>query len=204
VRLSAPVILLVASISLTGCGSSSGSSSKAEFIAKADALCEASKAKQEPLRGNLEATARKARREQEGGGEVSEQTRVELAQTLRRIVTMAEASLSQVQGLGSPEADRDQLETIFQETESAFETSRAYSAALEDHEDAKAQAIAEEGKRPDARNRRLGQAVRLQGLRLPAVGTRLGNVGAFQSQVEGRCKYRTASGGDAGPRRRDR
>jgi hypothetical protein len=62
---------------------------------------------------------------------------------LGRIVAIAEASQSRVQALGVPEAGADQLEAIFQKTESAFESSLAYGAALEQHEDAAAQEIAE-------------------------------------------------------------
>lgn len=149
----------MALILFSGCGSSSsestgrgpdttasgdGSLTRAEFIAKADALCEASKAKQEPLREHLEEVARRARSEEQEGG-VADGTRRELAETLERIVTMAEASLSQVQALGPPKDEDARLEAIFQKTESAFESSRAYGAALEGHEDAKAQEIAEEG-----------------------------------------------------------
>jgi hypothetical protein len=116
--------------------------SKAEFIAKADALCEASKAKQEPLRQKLEEVTRKARAEEEGRG-LADGTRKELAQTLGRIVAMAEASQSQIKALGPPEANAARLGAIFRKFESAFGASLAYGAALEHHEDAKAQAIAE-------------------------------------------------------------
>lgn len=153
----APLIFAVALTVLAGCGSSSGDSryagdaatsgggslTKAEFVVKADALCEASKAKQEPLRKKLEEVAEKARGEERSNEGLTDGTRRELAQTLGRIVAMAEASQSQVQALGSPEADAGQLEAIFQKTESAFEASLAYGDALEHHEDAKAQAIAE-------------------------------------------------------------
>lgn len=152
-------ILVPSLVALAGCGSSSGTSSsvtetrasgeasptKAEFIAKADSLCEASKAKQTPLRQKLAALARKAREEEQSGNGISGGTRVELARTLGRIVATAEASLSQVQALGLPKADAGQLDAIFQKTESAFEASLAYGEALENHEDAKAQATAEKG-----------------------------------------------------------
>lgn len=156
-------ILVLAIVALGGCGSSSSTSSggstssadtavgeegsltKAEFIAKADALCEASKAKRDPLQAKVEELAQKARGEESATGTVSDGTREELAKTLDRIVAIAEASLSQVQGLGPPETDASQLEAIFQITESAFAQSRAYAEALEGHEDAKAQAIAEKG-----------------------------------------------------------
>jgi hypothetical protein len=144
-------------LGLAGCGSSSGDSSsvtaaatsgrgsltKAEFVVKADALCEASKTKQEPLRKKLEEVTQKARGEERGGGGITDGTRRDLAQTLGQIVALAETSQSQVEGLGLPKADVGQLEAIFQKTESAFEASLAYGAALEGHEDAKAQAIAE-------------------------------------------------------------
>ena len=125
------------SSSATDTATSGGVSlSKAEFIAKADALCEASKAKQAPLRKRVEAVARKAREEEEaGGGNVSDDTRRELAETLGQIVATAEAGLSKVQALGLPQADADRLDSIFQKTESAFESSLAYGAALEGHED---------------------------------------------------------------------
>jgi hypothetical protein len=145
---------------LAGCGSSSagnstsptdtttaveGSLTKAEFIARADVLCEDLKAKQEPLHQGLEEVARKARAEERSKAGISDGTRRELAQALGRIVAIGEAGLSQVQALGIPEAGAAQLEAIFQKTESAFETSLAYGAALENHEDANAQAIAETG-----------------------------------------------------------
>jgi hypothetical protein len=150
--------LVLVLIAVAGCGSSSSSSSatdtagsregsltKAEFIARADSFCEASKMKQEPLRRQLEKAARKAREEERDNGSASDAARGELAQTLGRIVTMAEAGLARVRALGPPDADADQLELIFQTTESAFRTSRAYGAALEGHEDARAEAIAERG-----------------------------------------------------------
>jgi hypothetical protein len=115
---------------------------KTEFVAKADALCEASRAKQEPLRRELEEVTLKARSEEQGTS-LTDGTRRELARMLGRIVAIAEASQSRVQALGVPEAGADQLEAIFQKTESAFESSLAYGAALEQHEDAAAQEIAE-------------------------------------------------------------
>jgi hypothetical protein len=165
VRRQTPLILtlVLAVVALGGCGSASSTSSggspssaetaasdggsltKAEFIAEADALCEASKAKQESLRTKIERLAQQARGEERSRGTVSDGTRRELAQTLELILASAEAGLSQVQGLGSPKADAGQLETIFQKTESAFAASRAYAAALEGHEDARAQAVAERG-----------------------------------------------------------
>jgi hypothetical protein len=117
---------------------------KAEFIAEADAICEASKAKQQPLRKNLEEVARKAREEEQGNG-ISDETRKGLGRTLGGIVAMAEASLSRIRALGLAKANAAQLEAIFEKTESAFGSSLAYGAALENHEDAKAQAIAEKG-----------------------------------------------------------
>lgn len=152
-----PLIFVVALVVFAGCGSSSGDSesgtntatsgegslSKAEFLAKADALCEASKAKQEPLRKKLEEVAEKARGEERSSEGLVDGTRKELAQTLGRIVALAETSQSQVQALGRPEGDAGQLEAIFAKTEAAFEASVAYGEALEHHEDAKAQAIAE-------------------------------------------------------------
>jgi hypothetical protein len=157
VRRLAPLIFAVAVVFFAGCGSSSESSSsasdaatsgegsltKAEFIVKADALCEDSKAKQNPLRKKLEEATRKARGEEQGNGGLTDGTRRELAQTLGQVVATAEASLSRVQALGSPKADAGQLEAIFQKIESAFAASLAYGAALENHEDAKAQEIAE-------------------------------------------------------------
>lgn len=157
-RLALPA--LVALAVLAGCGSSSesstptsegatsaeGSPSRAEFIARADALCAASKAKQAPLRRRVETEARRARAEEEaGGGEVSDATRRELALTLKRILAMAETGLSRVRSLEPPAADAEQLEPIFERTESAFDSSRAYGEALEGHEDARAQALAEKG-----------------------------------------------------------
>lgn len=106
-------------------------------------LCEDSKAKQEPLREKLGEVAQKARGEERGNGGLTDGTRRELAQTLGQVVATAEASLSRVQALGSPKADASQLDSIFRKIESAFEASLAYGAALEQHEDAKAQAIAE-------------------------------------------------------------
>ncbi len=154
-------LILVLALALGGCGSSSstspdsstsssdttatdgGSLPKAEFIAKADALCAASRAKQEPLRTKVDELAQKARGEEGAAGTVSDNTRVELAETLEQIGAVGEASLSQVQSLGPPDADASRLEPIFQKVESAFAASRAYAAALENHEDAKAQAVAE-------------------------------------------------------------
>lgn len=105
----APLIFLVALV-LAGCGSSSGGSSsatgaatggggeltKAEFVARADAICEATKTKQEPLRRELEQVARKARGEEQGSGGITDGTRRELAQALGRIVAMSEASQSRI------------------------------------------------------------------------------------------------------------
>ncbi|MGN6276528.1 MAG: hypothetical protein ACTHNP_11470 [Solirubrobacterales bacterium] len=115
---------------------------KSEFVAKADAICEATKARQEPLRRELEGAARKARGEEQGGG-ITDGTRREVAQALGRIVAMSEASQSRIKALGLPEEDAGQLEAIFRKVESSFESSLAYGAALVHHEDAKAQAVAE-------------------------------------------------------------
>lgn len=153
----APFVFVIALAVLAGCGASSGGSSssteagaggegaltKAGFVAKADVICEASKAKQEPLRKRLEEVARKARGEEQGSGGITDGTRRELAQALGRIVAMSEAGQSQIQALGIPKEDAGQLEAIFQKVESSFESSLAYGAALEQHEDAKAQAVAE-------------------------------------------------------------
>lgn len=146
-------ISVVSLVILAGCGSSSekanpatsggGSLTKAEFVVKADELCGASKVKQERLRAELEEMAQKARREEQGSEGLADGTRRELAQTLGRVVGTAEDSLSRVQSLGLPKADAGQLETIFQKIERSFEASLDYGAALEQHEDAKAQAIAE-------------------------------------------------------------
>lgn len=154
-RLALP-IFVVALVVLAGCGSSGSSSSStgaatggegsltmAEFVVKADAICEATKAKQEPLRTRLEEVARKARGEEQDSGRITDGTRKELAQALGRIVAMSEASQSQIQALGIPKEDAGQLEAIFQKVESSFESSLAYGAALEQHEDAKAQTVAE-------------------------------------------------------------
>lgn len=152
-------LVVVALIALAGCGSSSVTSSsvtettaggeesltKADFIAKADALCEASKAKQAPLRQNLDELTRRARVEEQSNEGLSDGTRKELSQTLRRIVATTEASLSQVQALGLPQGETVQLETIFEKTESTIEASLAYGRTLENHEDARAQTIAEKG-----------------------------------------------------------
>jgi hypothetical protein len=157
VRRLTPLIFVVSLVAL-GCGSSSsegsssatdavrsgeGALSRAEFIAKADALCEASRTKQEPLRKKLEEVAREARSEEQDPEGLTDSTRRELAQTLGQLVAMTEASQAQVQALGPSQADAGQLEAVFQKTDSAFEASLAYGAALENHEDAKAQAIAE-------------------------------------------------------------
>lgn len=153
----APLVLVVTFGVFAGCGSSSGSSGsvtdpakdgegalvKAEFVATADALCEASKVKQEPLRKKLEEVVQRARGEEQGSGGITDGTRREVAQALGRIVAMAEASQAQIEALGPPKTDAGQLEAIFQKTESALEASLAYGAALEQHEDAKAQTIAE-------------------------------------------------------------
>jgi hypothetical protein len=56
---------------------------------------------------------------------------------------MAEAGHSRVEALGLPRGDAGRLEAIFRKTEAAFGASLAYGAALERHEDAEAQAIAE-------------------------------------------------------------
>jgi len=76
---------------------------------------------------------------------------------------MAEAGLSRVQELGAPEADADQLEAIYQQTESAFQSSRAYGAALEEHEDARAQKLAEAG---NAKTRETATLARRYGFRV--------------------------------------
>lgn len=152
-----PLIFVVALVVLVGCGSSpedstsatgagtkgEGTLSKAEFVAKADAICEASKAKQEPLRKKLEDVAQKARGEERDTGGITDGTRRELAQALGQIVAMSEASQSQIQVLGAPKEDAGQLGAIFRKVESSFESSLAYGAALEQHDDAKAQAVAE-------------------------------------------------------------
>jgi hypothetical protein len=157
VRRLASLIFFVALATVAGCGSGDstsatdaarsreGSLTKAQLIAKADAMCEASKAKWEPLQAKVEGVARKARGEEQGQGTVSDGTRKELAQTLGQIGAIAEADLSQLKALGLPEAEADQLEAIFQKSESAFRASRDYGAALENHEDAKAQTSAEAG-----------------------------------------------------------
>jgi hypothetical protein len=155
--------LVLAAVGFSACGSASstspggstsstdtaasdeGSLSKAEFVARADALCAAAKTKQEPLRTKLGQVARKARGEEREQGTVSNGTRAELAQTLDQIVAIAEADRSRLEGLGMPQTDAPQLEAIFQKLESAFAVSRAYAAALEAHEDARAQAVAEKG-----------------------------------------------------------
>jgi hypothetical protein len=152
----APLIFVVALVVPTGCGSSGNPSSstnaatggegaltKAQFVARADAICEATKAKQEPLREKLEEVARQARGEEQGSGGITDGTRRQLAQALGRIVAMSEASQSRIQALGIPKEDAAQLEAIFQQVESSFESSLAYGAALEQREDAKAQAVAE-------------------------------------------------------------
>jgi hypothetical protein len=178
VRRLTPLILIVALTVLAGCGSSSGDSTsatetttsgdgaltRAEFITRADALCAASKAKQAPLRSKVEAAARRARKEEaRSGGNVSDDTRAELAEALRGIVAMAEAGLSRVQELGAPDADADQLEAIYQQTESAFQSSRGYGAALEEHEDARAQKLAEAG---NAKTRETATLARRYGFRV--------------------------------------
>lgn len=152
-----PLILIV--VAFAGCGSDSSTSSgsstssasgdtsltKAEFIAEADAICEASKAKQESLRADVARMAEKAREEEDASGTVSDATRKDLAESLDQVAADAEAGFSDVQSLGPAEADASQLETIFETTESAFAASHAYAAALKNHEDAKAQAVAESG-----------------------------------------------------------
>jgi hypothetical protein len=153
VRRLTPLIFVVALVALAGCGSSSAGTSsatdggvltKAEFVAKADAICEAAKVKQEPLRRELEGEARKARGEEQGSGGITDGTRRALARTLGRIVAMSEANQSRIQALGIPQEDAGQLEAIFQKVESSFESSLAYGAALEQREDAQAQAVAEQ------------------------------------------------------------
>jgi hypothetical protein len=67
---------------------------KAEFITKADALCETSKAKQEPLRKKLEEVAQRARGEEQSSMGLTDGTRKKLAGTLGRVVALAEGSLS--------------------------------------------------------------------------------------------------------------
>jgi hypothetical protein len=148
-----PLILFAAVLALFGgCGSSASTSSgsaaetsltRAEFIARADALCAASKAKQEPLREKVEAVARRARAEEKSSGDVSDSTRTELAATLRQIGAIGEDSLAKIDGIPRPEGDADQLKAIFRKVESAFEGSTGYAIALEGHQDAEAQAIAE-------------------------------------------------------------
>jgi hypothetical protein len=142
-----PILMVLA---LAGCGSDSssdeeGTLTKAEFIAEADAICEASKARQETLRATVAQLAEKARGEEGKTGTVSDGTRKELADALNRVAAAAEAGFSRVQDLGSPQGDADQLETILGKTEAAFAASRAYAAALVNHEDAEAQAVAEKG-----------------------------------------------------------
>ncbi|HEU4706078.1 MAG TPA: hypothetical protein VFS64_02700 [Solirubrobacterales bacterium] len=170
-------LVFVAFALVAGCGSSSASSSsaidaatsgeaslsKAEFVAKADALCEESKARQEPLRRRLEEVTRKARGEEQSDEGLTDGTRRELARTLGQIVAMAEASLTRVRALGIPKADSTQLEAIFRKIESAFEGSLAYGAALVHHEDAKAQATAE---RADAETRATADLARQYGFKV--------------------------------------
>lgn len=129
-----------------GAGASDGGTlTKAEFIAEADALCEASKARQETSRAAVAQLAQKARGEEGETGTISDGIRRDLAEALDRVVARAEAGFSEVQSLGPPKADASQLGEILRRTESAFAASRAYAAALENHEDAKAQAVAEKG-----------------------------------------------------------
>jgi hypothetical protein len=149
-------LVFAAATLLAGCGSSAsedptaaagaaqsdGADAKQAFITRADALCEASRAKQEPLRREVAAVARQARAE-EGEGELTDATRQRLAQLLDRVVAMAEASQARIEALDWPEADAAQLEEILVRTEAAFDASRAYGAALRRHEDAAAQALAE-------------------------------------------------------------
>jgi hypothetical protein len=178
----APLTLVALLVALAGCGSSSSSSStpatdaaasgeatltKAEFIAKADALCEATKAKGEPLRKKLEELARKVRAEEQSRGGISDSGRRELAQALERIGAIAEAGLRELRALGAPRADATRLEAIFQKSESAFAASNAYAAALENHEDAKAQAVAEKG---DAETRETASLAKQYGFK--ACGSR--------------------------------
>ena len=103
------------------------------------------------MRANLQQLAQKARGEEAKTGTISDSTRKELAEALDQVTAVAEAGFSRIQSLGPPKADASQLETIFRKTESAFAASRAYAAALENHEDAKAQAVAEKGN-ADTRN----------------------------------------------------
>lgn len=174
-------ILMLVVVALGGCGSSSSTSSdgskssagssasdersltKAEFIVEADALCEASKAKQESLRTNLQQLAQNVRRQERETGTFSDGARKELAEALDRVAAIAETGLSGVQSLGSPKADASQLETIFRKTESALAASRAYAAAVENHEDAKAKAATEKG---DADTRDVGGLAKQYGFKV--------------------------------------
>jgi small-conductance mechanosensitive channel len=141
--------LVLAALAFAGCGSASSTSSagstptKAEFIAKGDALCEAAKAKLDPLRATLGKIVQKASAESRDSGTLSDRTRGELARALEQAADINDADLSRFQGLQAPSEDSSQLKAIIQGTESALAESHAYAAALEGHEDAKAQAAAE-------------------------------------------------------------
>jgi hypothetical protein len=173
-------LLLAALVFLSGCGSSSSGTSsdstsaadstsaessltKSEFIAKADAGCEAQLAKRKPLQAQLEGLARKARAEEQSKGDISDATRRELAQTFRRLAAIAEAGFSELRALGPPKADAAQLEVIFKLGEASVEIVGAYAAALENHQDAKAQALAEKG---DAQTRESEQLSKKYGFKV--------------------------------------
>jgi len=158
VKRRAPVVLIAVlsllALALAGCGSGSSTSSagsapsaatKADFIAAADALCEASKAKLEPWRAKIDRLARTARDEEGADGTVSDATRRELAEALEAVVGFSEAHLARVQALATPIADAERLEAIVQKTEAADAEARAYAVALAGHEDAAAEAAAEKG-----------------------------------------------------------
>jgi hypothetical protein len=173
VRRLVPFVLAAAIALLAGCGSSSSGTSssptdsgasadapptRAEFIAKADAICAAARAKQASLRTKIGELAKTARGEEQSKvGGISDATRRELAEALRQVADIAGSDLPKISAIGPPEADASKLATIFGKLESVLETTRTYAAALETHEDAKAQAVAEQGNAETSESARLAK-----------------------------------------------
>ncbi len=153
----APILLILAlalaAAVLVGCGSGGSSTSatspatsltQAEFIAKADALCEAGKAKEESMRGELAKAVASARSEEGSKGTVTDATRKQLAGVLEQLAATGEADFRQIEEFGTPTEGGAQLEAFFKEATASLAGSRDYAVALLHHEDAKAQSLAEE------------------------------------------------------------
>jgi hypothetical protein len=146
-------IFVLAGVLLAGCGASSSGSSapagtveipKAEFISKADRLCEANAAKLAPLHAKLQRLSEEVAG-QETKGARSDVTRKELVQTFERVDALTEAGLTRLRGLGRPDAGAALVKAIFQQIETAIAVTRSFARAIEHNEDALATEILKKG-----------------------------------------------------------